>query len=500
MRIVLATGLFAIGVELPQSYMAKHVKSLLVMVVPTMAFGWVVSASFIHILFPRLDFISALAISACLTPTDPTTCAAIIGGSFAVKHVPVNLRRLLAAESASNDGLAYPFLSISIYLTTEATRREAIGKWFLVGWLYEVVLGIVLGALLGLAFSNIMKYTQRKGYIDRESYVAQYLALAVFTIGITSTLGSDDLLAAFAAGSAISWDGHFNRQTEDEVFSSVIDLVLNCACFVYIGAWMPFDQFTSPELGITPWRLILLFLALLAMRRIPSMLILYTWIPEIRSWREALFSGHFGPMGVGAIFIATLAQHRLEAPHSPPRSQQEYLAASIQPIVAFVVLGSIMIHGLSIPFFSAGQQMGSRTLSLSRTLTSRQDGPDWLLWARRSPGPGLASPPHVDVEQPRAKDADVDGDGQETLRAQTVEHPMLGVAGVLAPGGPSTLSRRSSVVKSDGGGPSQVESVAADEVTVDENNVADEVLAADALNHRASASVPRKVVRFPGSH
>lgn len=44
MRIVLATGLFAIGVELPQSYMAKHVKSLLIMVVPTMAFGWLVCA------------------------------------------------------------------------------------------------------------------------------------------------------------------------------------------------------------------------------------------------------------------------------------------------------------------------------------------------------------------------------------------------------------------------------------------------------------------------
>lgn len=41
-RVVLATGLFAIGVELPQSYMAKHAKALSVMVVPTMAFGWLV--------------------------------------------------------------------------------------------------------------------------------------------------------------------------------------------------------------------------------------------------------------------------------------------------------------------------------------------------------------------------------------------------------------------------------------------------------------------------
>ncbi len=44
MRIVLVIGLFAIGVGLPNKYMAKHAKSLLIMVVPTMAFGWFVSA------------------------------------------------------------------------------------------------------------------------------------------------------------------------------------------------------------------------------------------------------------------------------------------------------------------------------------------------------------------------------------------------------------------------------------------------------------------------
>jgi NhaP-type Na+/H+ or K+/H+ antiporter len=64
----------------------------------------------------------------------------------------------------------------------------------------EVILGTILGAVLGLAFSTLMKYSHRKGFIDRESYVAQYLALTIFTIGVASTIGSDDLLAAFAAG------------------------------------------------------------------------------------------------------------------------------------------------------------------------------------------------------------------------------------------------------------------------------------------------------------
>ncbi|KAJ3788662.1 Sodium/hydrogen exchanger family-domain-containing protein [Lentinula aff. detonsa] len=381
-RIVLATGLFAIGIELPKNYMWKHAKSLSAMVIPTMAAGWLIVGGIIKCLFPSLTYVSCLAISSCLTPTDPIICAAIVGGKFAVKNVPINLRRILSAESAANDGLAYPFLSISIYLTVESSKRVAFGKWFLVGWLYQVILGVVLGVVMGLLFSHLFQLSKRKGFIDRESYVAQYIAMSFFTIGVAHTIGSDDLLAAFAAGSAMSWDGHFNEQTEGEVFASVIDLVLNCACFIYIGAWLPFEDFNIPSLGIEPWRLIVLFISITFLRRIPPMMLLYKWIPEIDSWQEALFSGHFGPMGVGAVFISTLALTELPTPRNPPQNQEELLALYIQPVVAFVVLGSIIIHGLSIPFFSFGRRVHSRTLSLSATLTGTSTLPDWIFWSR----------------------------------------------------------------------------------------------------------------------
>jgi NhaP-type Na+/H+ or K+/H+ antiporter len=52
-----------------------------------------------------------------------------------VKNVPLRIRRILLAESASNDGLAYPFLSIAIYLTTEASRETAFEKWVVISWL-----------------------------------------------------------------------------------------------------------------------------------------------------------------------------------------------------------------------------------------------------------------------------------------------------------------------------------------------------------------------------
>ena len=81
----------------------------------------------------------------------------------------------------------------------------------------QVFLGVFVGAILGaysvgvgtlllntissgVGFSYLMKFSHRHGFIDRESYVAQYLALAIFITGVVNTVGSDDLLAAFAAG------------------------------------------------------------------------------------------------------------------------------------------------------------------------------------------------------------------------------------------------------------------------------------------------------------
>ena len=144
----------------------------------------------IFVVVPPINFVSSLVIAACLTPTDPIISAAIVGmyehrawriyaadhasgGKFATKHVPLNLRRILSAESAANDGLAYPFLSISIYLTVERSRGVAFEEWFLVGWLCkcvavsvvdftdsptdEVVLGTLIGAVLGMYILSYMR-------------------------------------------------------------------------------------------------------------------------------------------------------------------------------------------------------------------------------------------------------------------------------------------------------------------------------------------------------
>ncbi|KAF8876363.1 hypothetical protein CPB84DRAFT_1752432 [Gymnopilus junonius] len=113
----------------------------------------------------------------------------------------------------------------------------------------------------------------------------------MLTTGVIALLGSDDLLTAFFCGTAFAWD------------------------------------------------------------RLPITIILYKFIPNIKTFHKANFTGHFGPMGMGT------------------------------PIAAFMVLCSITVHGRSIPSFSPGRRMQS----ISRTWSRR----DMLGSTRTEPGSRL---------------------------------------------------------------------------------------------------------------
>jgi sodium/hydrogen antiporter len=77
--------------------------------------------------------------------------------------------------------------------------------------------------------------------------------------------------------------------------------------------------------------------------------------------------------------LSTLAAEILPRPQNPPANQAEYLATLIQPVVAFMVLCSVLIHGLSIPFFS----LGRRVTTVTRTWSRQPSLPDWALHTRR---------------------------------------------------------------------------------------------------------------------
>ncbi|KAN0062189.1 hypothetical protein ACQY0O_005368 [Thecaphora frezii] len=389
MRVTIALSVFAVGVELPKKYLLRHWRSIAILLGPVMAWGWLITGLLIWALVPGLDYLTSLVIAACVSPTDPILAQAVVGGPWAEKHVPAHVRHMLMCESGCNDGAAFPFLYLALYLTQNRDNAGyAIGRWFYETWAYEIILGTLLGALIGYAARKFMRFSERHKLIDRESFVAQYVSLAIVSMGVNVLLGSDDLLAAFACGTAFAWDGWFTKQTEDSNFSNIIDLLFNVATFIYIGALIPWHDFANAAIGLSVWRLVVLTILVLLLKRIPIMLAMWKWIPDIKTFREAVFSGHFGPMGVGAIFIATLGRTLMpeEVPEHP-ETAEDVLANVIQPIVYFFVLCSIVVHGLTIPFFAFGKNAHRRAHTLTRTWSRNPsmaaEEPGWMSRVRR---------------------------------------------------------------------------------------------------------------------
>jgi NhaP-type Na+/H+ or K+/H+ antiporter len=352
-RIIVGVQCFAVGLELPEHYFKKKWRDVLMLLGPVMTFGWVICAAFIGIIF-ETDIATALIISACLTPTDPVLAASVLANSQFSTRVPKRIRDLLSAESGCNDGVSFPFLYVGLSILTRSTIGGAVKKWFFITILYQCVLGVVIGLSIGYAFNLAYRFSHDRGMMGRASYLAFYFLLAIFSVGLASTLGVDDFLVAFCAGIGFSHNG--NCPTEDTRLPVVIDLMLNSTMFVFFGAMIPWESFNRLD-SITPFRLIAVLILILLFRRIPVVYSLYKMklLPHVHTSTEALFAGHFGPMGVGALFLAMEARAQLETDTSiplpkPPTDlpiEKQRTVVLVWPIICFVVLGSTMVHGLS---------------------------------------------------------------------------------------------------------------------------------------------------------
>jgi NhaP-type Na+/H+ or K+/H+ antiporter len=231
--------------------------------------------------------------------------------------------------------------------------------------LWQCTFGLFVGFVIGQIANRLLRLSEDKDYIGSASFVVFYLLLAILSIGVGSVLGVDDFLVAFGAGVAFANDGWFSAKTKSAKFPVIIDLLLNSSMFVYFGAIIPWDHFVprdiNPDLGL--WQLFVFFGLILLFRRIPIMLAVKRFTPDIKTYTEALFAGHFGPMGLGGLFLAMEARAQLETGtshplpkpiHKPPYDNKDRAIEMVWPVICFVVLGSTIVHGLSVAAMSVG--------------------------------------------------------------------------------------------------------------------------------------------------
>ncbi|WP_079133994.1 cation:proton antiporter [Streptomyces sp. EN23] len=336
-RLLLAISVMAVALRYGFREMRASVRSVALLMTTAMA-AMAVVTTLVSAAALGVGLGAAALLGAALCPTDPVLASSVVSGEPAEKSVPTRTRLLLSLESGANDGLALPLVVAAIAIAGPLSGSEALleSLWQVLG---GTALGLVTGWLGGRTLSGAEKYrTMQSGPL-----LVYTLLLALLVLGASGLLGVDGVLAVFVAGLAFnatsSWEDRRDENKIDEAVNRFIVLPL----FVALGAMIPWREWG--ELGW--WRGLLLVLGVLLLRRLPVLLALKR--PLSLTWRDALFLGWFGPIGVSALFYLTMEAHRLG------------VDPAVMAAGTLVVVASTLTHGVTTaPGLALYRRMGGR--------------------------------------------------------------------------------------------------------------------------------------------
>jgi NhaP-type Na+/H+ or K+/H+ antiporter len=331
-RLTLGIGLMGVALRLPRGYFSRQWRDMALLLGLLMPLMWLSTTLFVWWLLP-LGVVPAMLVGAVLTPTDPVVASSIVVGPAAERNLPARLRQVISAESGANDGLAYPFVLLPILLLT-LPRGEVWTHWLLNTVLHEVVGAALVGVLIGwLAGHLLLRFLGERG-VGHLSLLSYTLALSLFLLGAAKLMGTDGVLAVFIGGLAYDWVIRDEGQKKQEHIQEAIAQFFTLPAFALLGLALPVDAWV--EMG---WTAVWIAAGIPLLRRVPALLVLAPALlrlpgGEYRFWRDILFSGWFGPVGIAAVFYATLVTGRSDV-------QAAWTVGSL------VVCASIVGHGIS---------------------------------------------------------------------------------------------------------------------------------------------------------
>ncbi|MDN3309417.1 cation:proton antiporter [Microbacterium oryzae] len=329
-RLTLAIGLSGVALRLPHGYWRQHVRWVAVMIGIGMLVMLAVAAGVLWALL-GLPLVTALLLGAIITPTDPIVTTPIVTGSLAEKNIPDRVRFNVSSESGINDGLGYLFVFLPILLMTkpDTAWSELLTTVLLREVLGAAVLGVGAGYLLG----HLYRFARSRGLMEESSYLGFIIPLALVVLGSGRLLGVDALLAVFLAAAVFGQVIPQGDEEHQDRMDDTVNRFFILPIFMLLGLALPIGHWV--ELGWLPAVALLLALVL---RRVVA---LWTLRPLLRSEHsrvETAFLSWFGPIGVSALFYATLAHHETGDP-------------DVFGYVTMAITISVVLHGVtSAPF------------------------------------------------------------------------------------------------------------------------------------------------------
>lgn len=325
---LMGTGL---KIDRPFSFRKWGVPFRLVTITMLMCIG---SLAIIGIWVLGLDPASAVLLGAILAPTDPVLASDVQVGP-PNEGEDDDVRFALTAEAGLNDGMAFPFTWLAIVLVFSGQTGEAwLNGWLLIDVCYRILAGAAMGYGLGrgIVYLFFILPEKYKMLHVRDGFVAISSTLLVY--GMTELIHGYGFLAVFVA--AITLRNHEMKHVyhrELHRFTDQIERILLAVLLILFGG-----SLVNGILDNLTWGMALVGMTFILLIR-PLFGVISLIGTKLRL-REKLAISFFGIRGMGSFFYLSFAFNKAQF------SNKEELWA----LVAFIVLISILIHGLTASF------------------------------------------------------------------------------------------------------------------------------------------------------
>lgn len=281
----------------------------------------------------HFDWLEGLLLGATVSSTDAAAVFTVLrsrnldfGGS---------IRSVLEFESGSNDPMAV-FLTVSLL-------NLYLGKNTGAGLIFGFVQQMTLGLAAGWAGGKAARFLINKLSLRFEGlYPVLTISIVLSVFGLTHLIGGNGFLAVYIAGLVLAQESFLHKQSL-VMFHDGLAWLMQIAMFLVLGLLVSPGQLKDVALaGI----LISLFLVFIAR----PLSVFTSLLPFKFNWREQTLISWLGLRGAVPIILATY-------PLLAGTSQSKL----IFNLVFFIVITSVLLQGLSVPFVAKRLKLGTPT-------------------------------------------------------------------------------------------------------------------------------------------